>query len=392
MRNVLRISGRLLCAVVLSACAGAFASASAADRDDRVISARAGGVNFVSGDVTVKRAGKADWETLTAEDELKAGDAVRTGADGRAEVLLNPGSYLRLGENAEFELTSPKLDDLRLRLARGSAVIEATGYGKFDLLIVVLTPTAETKIVRTGVYRVNVLASETEVLVSKGLALVGATEVKEGRAARVGASGAAVVAKFDKKLRDALDLWSRRRGEELAKANQRLRVRNAAGLLANVRFDDAFYRGGQVFGLWIRTHRPDCNFTFVPLAYGWSSPYGFFYESWLMLPGNCFRRSCGANIDRLAQMRWRIFQQQNGVVHHGTGSGSGSNSSTGTGSGSGSSGDFSGGSSGSGSTIIRDTTPAEARQPGSRGDFSGGRTTPPNTGGDGVRGGKTRDH
>src|ERR671937_875008 len=75
----------------------AVASARAQSRDAHFISARAGVVNYVSG------------------------DAVRTGADGRVEVLLNPGSYFRAGASTEFELTDASLDNLRLRLARGAA-------------------------------------------------------------------------------------------------------------------------------------------------------------------------------------------------------------------------------------------------------------------------------
>ena len=44
------------------------------------------------------------------------GDAVRTGLDGRVEMLLNPGSYMRVGENSEFELADNSLNNLEVRL------------------------------------------------------------------------------------------------------------------------------------------------------------------------------------------------------------------------------------------------------------------------------------
>src|ERR1041384_7665381 len=104
----------------------AAASASMAQRDARLISARAGGVNFVTGEVVWTPAGRNITEALAADDELNSGDLVKTGDDGRVEVLLNPGSYLRVGANAEFELSDASLDHLTLKLKRGAARIEAT--------------------------------------------------------------------------------------------------------------------------------------------------------------------------------------------------------------------------------------------------------------------------
>ncbi|HYE64551.1 MAG TPA: hypothetical protein VD966_03150, partial [Pyrinomonadaceae bacterium] len=62
-----------------------------------VISAKAGKVNLVSGKVTFQR--KADHARLSSSlSDLDSGDALKTGADGRVEVLLNPGSYVRVAE------------------------------------------------------------------------------------------------------------------------------------------------------------------------------------------------------------------------------------------------------------------------------------------------------
>ncbi len=87
---------------------GASVGALAQDREQYVISAKAGGVNLVSGDVTLKRRGEIQWQSLTSQVDLGSGDIVRTGATGRVEMLLNPGSYLRAAENSEFELPMPR--------------------------------------------------------------------------------------------------------------------------------------------------------------------------------------------------------------------------------------------------------------------------------------------
>lgn len=280
MKNVRNLSPGLLLALlfVSTSASSAAAAPASGERDQRVISARAGGVNHVSGDVRVRVAGGEAWRALTTEDELKAGDTVRTGAGGRVEVLLNPGSYFRAGSGAEFTLAENSLDDLRVDLARGGAVVEAMGYSGSDLSITVATPRAVVRIVRTGVYRVNALADGgAEVAVFEGRAMVGETLVKDGKLARAGAAGGVEVSKFDrKKSRDELDLWSRDRGKELARANEKLQRRTVNALLARSVSDDFYGRYGRGAGFWFYDDRARC-YTFLPFGSYWRSPYGYWY-------------------------------------------------------------------------------------------------------------------
>src|SRR6476660_9735479 len=56
--------------------------------------------------------------------DIKENTILRT-EEGRAEVLLTPGVFLRVGENSSFKMISNRLIDTRLELLSGSAVIEA---------------------------------------------------------------------------------------------------------------------------------------------------------------------------------------------------------------------------------------------------------------------------
>lgn len=291
---------RGLLTLALLSVAAASALAEVQSRDARFISAKAGGVNFVTGKVEFRRAGEKVWLRLTTNDDLKSGDVVKTGVDGRAEVLLNPGSYLRLGENTEFELVDMSLDDLRLGLKSGSAVVEATGYSNLDLSIAVETPQTLARIVRSGIYRFDAEpgANVTEVTVEKGRAYVGRPEVlyKGGKVVRVGAGGQTEVAKFDKKERDALDLWSRERGKELTKINEQLSRRNANALLARANLDMFPSRFAST-GVWYYNARSGC-YTFLPFGgYGyWRSPYGGWYGNQLHMPyTNAYGRCVNCN-------------------------------------------------------------------------------------------------
>lgn len=255
-------------------CAGALGVARADTRDLRVISARAGGVNLVSGDVKIRREASADWIALSTQDELKSGDTVRTGPTGRVEVLLNPGSYFRAGGSTEFTLADADLNNLRVELAHGSAVVEAISYG--DLNIGVAVPGSLVMIVQSGIYRINVPAGGTpEVAVTKGRAVVGSTVIKKGKVARLSSAGVEV-AKLDKKWRDDLDQWSRERGREMARVNERINRRALRTMLATGSFDNIFGSFGRSSGFWYFNAGANC-YTFLPYGYGWRSPYGYGY-------------------------------------------------------------------------------------------------------------------
>lgn len=252
------------------------------NREKFVISARAGGVNAVTGRTGVHAKGSSEWEQLTIKDNLEGGDVVKTGFDGRVEILLNPGSYMRVAENSEFELTSNSLDHLEVRLMSGTAIVEATGADDTELLINITTPHAKMAIVQRGLYRLNVVPGDlTELIIRKGRVLVSdpQTKIKSGR--RLIFSGNAFsVAKLDKADKDSdnFDIWSRERADTVAQANRKMGSRALDSYLS--RFSDNWMRHASSFssGVWIFNPRFGF-FTFLPFYMGWGSPYGSSYSN-----------------------------------------------------------------------------------------------------------------
>jgi hypothetical protein len=59
---------------------------------------------------------------------MQPGQALETGNDGYAEVLLTPGAFLRVGPNSELSLTAVGLADTRINLARGNALVEVDQF------------------------------------------------------------------------------------------------------------------------------------------------------------------------------------------------------------------------------------------------------------------------
>jgi len=55
--------------------------------------------------------------------DIKENQEFRT-EEGRAEVLLTPGVFLRMGENSAIRMLSTHLTDTRVEVLSGSAVVE----------------------------------------------------------------------------------------------------------------------------------------------------------------------------------------------------------------------------------------------------------------------------
>jgi hypothetical protein len=277
-KHIVIMSVALLCAMLPSL-------AAAQNRERFGISAKAGGVNTVVGTVRVTRKDQQP-QVLTKTDNLAAGETVTTASSSNAEILLNPGSYFRLGENSEFEFEDISLDHLRVRLMKGSAIIEATGVADMDLGIKVATEHGEFTILRSGVYRVDVRPGFAEMAVRKGRASFGPnkTDIVKGGKVVTLTNGVVAVAKL-KKDKDAFDAWSKQRAELLAQANLKLMNRSFNGYLSSFSGWDSFW-GPRRFGLWTYSSRAGC-YTFLPFYYGWSSPYGHGYGSYYWRGGCC---------------------------------------------------------------------------------------------------------
>lgn len=278
MKNKLRnIFGISLFTVLLSGAVFAQGNgrASSATRDLYLISAKAGGVNLVEGKVTVAGRNKKSGYLLKG-DVLEIGDRVATGADGKAEILLNPGSYIRLAENSSFEFLTTSLDDLQLRLSGGSAMFEV--IADEDFKVTVNTPKAQFFIANSGVYRVNVQKDGSgKIAVWKGKAQIGDfafSEVKAGHEASANGTQFSI-AKFDRDEQDEFESWSKARAKDLAKLNSTLERRDLRNTLVSG-FGTSRWNMYNSFGLWVF----DASFgsyCFLPFGYGWSSPYGYNY-------------------------------------------------------------------------------------------------------------------
>jgi hypothetical protein len=187
-------------------------------------------VNAVKGAAIYQRGkGKFILEPGLRMDE---GDFVYTD-EGYAELLLQPGNFLRVGSNSECQIFSDEHDKMRLNLNRGAVSIEILQRGGFQSffftndeaneLIRVITPNAEVFITRPGIYRINASTGDRTELVSRdGEALINGQRVKEKRRG-VATNGNVAIDEINSRTEDSFDNWARERADKIVKANKSLK-------------------------------------------------------------------------------------------------------------------------------------------------------------------------
>ncbi|HYR84645.1 MAG TPA: FecR domain-containing protein [Terriglobia bacterium] len=216
-----------------------------------VVSTRAGLVNYVQGDVNVK-----------AMQSMQAGTAVRTGRDGLAEVLLNPGSFLRLDRDSEVVLEGIELTDIAVRVVSGTAVIEAVDFSK-DMPLKVTTGNLAIEIIKDGIYKF----SDRKVTIIEGKLQAADNKIAFTKGWELSRDQTYRAMKVAKGTATPLENWSRSRSELIARANVNVAntLRRSPPVLSGYGWTNAwmFIPG---FGAYI----------FMP-GYHYRSPYGYEY-------------------------------------------------------------------------------------------------------------------
>src|SRR5215813_4827955 len=244
-----------------------------------LISTKAGFVNRVEGEVYVLRAdGEGDEKgRASLGTQMRAGDRLIVAANGFAEALLNPGSYLRLSENTEVRAVSVDLNSVRFELIKGSVIAE---IGQIDKKapIEIITPQGALTIAKAGLHRIDAKGTATLVAVRQGEIHLGtpsdfaanqSLKIKRGKVVTLtgstqpgqpgapGEPGALDVAQLNKDAIDKFDTWSFNRAQALTEAN--VKALSRSGALTSGWYYDPFFN----------------FYTFVPSRSWFWSPYGF---------------------------------------------------------------------------------------------------------------------
>jgi hypothetical protein len=230
-----------------------------------------GTLNYVEGQVSIN--GQVVNRLSVGSSELHQGQVVETG-NGKAEILLTPGVFLRLSDNSAARMISPNLEKTEVELVKGRADVEVDQlYKQNDLLVKI--GGGETRLLKTGLYAFNfenrtvqVFDGEAEVLPAGGLQK--RIVVKKGHELAMNGDGAKPQ-HFDKAAsQDALYNWSSLRSQYLGEANVQL----ASAYEGAPGFAPGWFWNAGLYGY---TWLPGDGAFFDPFGYGFYSPY-YLYE------------------------------------------------------------------------------------------------------------------
>ncbi len=198
-----------------------------------VISVMAGYIHHAEGEVYLddKPIAPAKTDLLHVQD----GQRLRTGA-GKAEIMLDPGSYLRLAPNSEMEMINAGLLSAELGFHGGSVMVDLPYLVEQDG-IRMSAAGGEVLFRKEGLYRLDELDGSTTLRVLKGRATVdteqGAFQVKSKQSlAFTSLAGPTKISKLDTLESDALGAWNKTRQEQLLAMAEKARREEDSDMLA----------------------------------------------------------------------------------------------------------------------------------------------------------------
>ena len=234
-----------------------------------------GTLNYVEGQVSI--GDQALNSKSIGSAQLQPGQSLTT-ETGKAEILLTPGVFLRVGDNSSVEMISPSLTKTEVGVNRGHAMIEvAEIYKANDIRVTANGATA--RLLKTGLYGVDLRQNQFRVYDGKASVYDDGRDVtvKGGRELGLAGNGPLKARKFDKKDYEESDLyrWSSLRSAYLAEANV-----NAASIYVDNGFGPwgpGWWGAGWYWDPWFSAY------TFIPGDGIFYSPFGWgFYSPWLV--------------------------------------------------------------------------------------------------------------
>ncbi len=235
-----------------------------------------GTLNYVEGQA------RAGTQTLNAQSvgsvNLQPDETLIT-ENGKAEILLTPGVFFRVGDDSSAVMLSPSLTNTEVSLIKGQAMVEVAEIYK-DNVLRVREDGATTQLLKNGLYGFD--ASNGDVRVFKGEALVQDGDqyikVKSGHELGLNSTGDLKTHKFNKASFEASDLYrfSSLRSQYLAEANI-----DAAGIY--VGGGPGWYGPGWYWDPLFTAY------TWIPGDGMFFSPFGWgFYSPWYLSYGPGF--------------------------------------------------------------------------------------------------------
>jgi hypothetical protein len=176
-----------------------------------------GTVNYIEGQVSL------DGNPLTTQQigqaEIQPNQVLST-AQGKAELLLSPGVFLRVGDNSQIRMISPELVDPRVEVVHGEAMVEVDYLPK-QARLDVTERGGDASLLKEGLYKFDADEGKIEVIDGKARVTDNGNAKEIGKGKEIALTGASLKpVSFDRKAEDNLYQWSNVRAQYLAQANE----------------------------------------------------------------------------------------------------------------------------------------------------------------------------
>jgi hypothetical protein len=232
-----------------------------------------GTLNYVEGQASM--GGQTLDSHAVGNANLQNGQVLETG-NGKAEILLTPGVYLRVGNNSSVKMISNSLTNTEVRIHHGEAMVEVDElYHENNLRI--SQPGADTKLVKTGLYDFDTNSGAVRVFDGKAVVTADDHDITVKKNHELAFNNPKLKASgFDKNQitkNDDLYRWSSLRSEYLSEAN----VNAAQMYFVNGWYGPGWWGPGWYWDPWFD------GFTFLPASGFFYNPFGWGFYSPLMV-------------------------------------------------------------------------------------------------------------
>ena len=230
-----------------------------------------GTVNYIEGQAAI--GAQALTEKSLGSATLAAGQSLST-ENGRAEILLTPGIFLRVNNHSSLRMISPGLADTITMLQKGRALVEVAEI-RPENNVRIGENNSSTQLLKAGLYDFDADRGVIRVFDGKAEVQIGGQhiEVKSGHQIALNAAGKLKAQKFDKKTyMDDFYRWASLRASYLAEANVDAARTYAGG---GGWSPSPFYGNGWYWdpSFDAYTFIPDDGIFFDPFGWGFYSPW-----------------------------------------------------------------------------------------------------------------------
>lgn len=124
--------------------------------DDYDVKARVVRISLIGGEVSLKRNGNQDWETLRLNYPLVEGDTVATDKDSRLEIQIDARNFVRLAANSTLRIVTLRDEGIALSVVEGTATVRLARFDRKREYFEIDAPRTTMAAEKEGSYRIDV--------------------------------------------------------------------------------------------------------------------------------------------------------------------------------------------------------------------------------------------